>query len=145
MFLENEGWEGRTGLLAPPNTSSGAFFAKFEKTAPAVTGTGPRIFPGCVVNAASYVGGGVVPGEIVTLFGSAMGPSELNKCSIRISRSDPESDFVVATNEPFVHRAKPGHELAERSRRWLLLGLARRTRTFCRASLQRMLCASGHL
>ena len=72
-----EGWEAPMGLLAPPNTSSGAFFAKFEKTAPAVTSTRPRIIPGCVVNAASYVGGGVAPGEIVTLFGAAMGPSEL--------------------------------------------------------------------
>jgi uncharacterized protein (TIGR03437 family) len=30
-----------------------------------------------VVNAASYAGGGVAPGEIVTLFGSSMGPAEL--------------------------------------------------------------------
>lgn len=30
-----------------------------------------------MVNAGSYVGGGVAPGEIVTLFGSAMGPPEL--------------------------------------------------------------------
>jgi uncharacterized protein (TIGR03437 family) len=29
-----------------------------------------------VVNAASYVGGGVTPGEIVTIFGSALGPTE---------------------------------------------------------------------
>jgi uncharacterized protein (TIGR03437 family) len=30
-----------------------------------------------VVNAASYLGGGVAPGEIVTIFGSAIGPAEL--------------------------------------------------------------------
>ncbi len=60
---------------APPG--SGAFLAKFEKTAAVVTDSRPRIFPDCVVNAASYVGGGVAPGEIVTLFGSSMGPSEL--------------------------------------------------------------------
>jgi uncharacterized protein (TIGR03437 family) len=30
-----------------------------------------------VVNAASYLGGGVAPGEIVTIFGSAMGTSDL--------------------------------------------------------------------
>jgi uncharacterized protein (TIGR03437 family) len=57
--------------------SPGVFLAKFEKTAAPVAGSAPRIFPGCVVNAASYVGGGVAPGEIVTLFGSAMGPAEL--------------------------------------------------------------------
>ncbi|HXP83192.1 MAG TPA: IPT/TIG domain-containing protein [Bryobacteraceae bacterium] len=41
-----------------------------------VTDSRPRISPGCPVNAASYVGGGVAPGEIVTIFGAAMGPSE---------------------------------------------------------------------
>ncbi len=55
----------------------GAFLAKFEKAAAAVAGSAPRIFPGCVVNAASYVGGGVAAGEIVTIFGSKMGPPEL--------------------------------------------------------------------
>jgi uncharacterized protein (TIGR03437 family) len=64
-------------VFAPANPASGAFLAKFEKSAAAVAGSGPRIFPDCVVNAASYVGGGVAPSEIVTLFGSAMGPSEL--------------------------------------------------------------------
>jgi len=53
------------------------FLAKFDKSPAVVTGPGPRILPECVVNAASYVGGGVTPGEIVTIFGSAMGPSEL--------------------------------------------------------------------
>jgi uncharacterized protein (TIGR03437 family) len=64
-------------VFAPANPASAAFLAKFEKTAAAPARPGPRIFPDCVVNAASYVGGGVAPGEIVTLFGSAMGPSEL--------------------------------------------------------------------
>ncbi|MBX9602907.1 MAG: hypothetical protein K2X35_18025 [Bryobacteraceae bacterium] len=77
MFVENDSGLELTGLLAPPNSSSGAFIAKFEKTAAPAAGPGPRIFPDCVVNAASYVGGGVAPGEMVTLFGSAMGPSEL--------------------------------------------------------------------
>ncbi len=61
----------------PANPTRGAFLAKFEKSAAVVSGSGPRIFPDCVVNAASYLGGGVAPGEIVTLFGSAMGPPEL--------------------------------------------------------------------
>jgi uncharacterized protein (TIGR03437 family) len=62
--------------FGPANPASGAFLAKFEKTAPAVTRPGPQIFPGCVVNAASYVGGGVAPGEMVTLFGQGLGPAE---------------------------------------------------------------------
>jgi uncharacterized protein (TIGR03437 family) len=32
-----------------------------------------------VVNAASYIGGGVAPGEIVTIFGAGIGPAELIK------------------------------------------------------------------
>jgi uncharacterized protein (TIGR03437 family) len=64
-------------VFAPANPVRAAFLVKFEKTAAPPAGSGPRIFPDCVVNAASYVGGGVAPGEIVTLFGSAMGPSEL--------------------------------------------------------------------
>jgi len=59
------------------DATSGAFLARFEKTEATLTVSGPRIFSGCVVNAASYVGGGVAPGEIVTIFGSAMGPPEL--------------------------------------------------------------------
>jgi uncharacterized protein (TIGR03437 family) len=59
---------------------------KFEKTAAPPAGSGPRIFLDCVVNAASYVGGGVAPGEIVTLFGSAMGPSELVRLRVTEDR-----------------------------------------------------------
>jgi len=77
MFTADAEWYGLPDVLAPATASNGAFLAKFQNTAPAATATGPRIFPGCVVNAASYVGGGVAPGEIVTLFGSAMGPSTL--------------------------------------------------------------------
>ncbi len=57
--------------------ATNAFLAKFEKAPAVVPESRPRILPGCVVNAASYVGGGVAPGEIVTIFGSAMGPSQL--------------------------------------------------------------------
>lgn len=39
--------------------------------------TRPQIWQECVVNAASYVGGGVAPGEIVTIFGQSMGPAQL--------------------------------------------------------------------
>jgi len=68
LFQPFEGWEPERGAT---------FLAKFEKNAAPAAGPGPRIFPNCVVNAASYLGGGVTPGEIVTIFGSAMGASEL--------------------------------------------------------------------
>ena len=65
--------------------TGGAFLAKLE-TAETGTGAGPRILPDCIVNAASYVGGGVAPGEIVTLFGSGMGPPDLVSLSLTDDR-----------------------------------------------------------
>jgi len=58
-----------------PNAAE-SLLAKFEKTAAVVTDSKPSILRDCVVNAASYLGGGVAPGEIVTIFGAAMGPSQ---------------------------------------------------------------------
>jgi uncharacterized protein (TIGR03437 family) len=40
-----------------------------------------------VVNAASYIGGGVAPGEIVTIFGSAMGPPEIVPLNVTAGRT----------------------------------------------------------
>src|SRR6185369_4403762 len=54
-----------------------ALLARIEKALVTLPATRPHIYWECVVNAASYVGGGVAPGEIVTIFGAAMGPSEL--------------------------------------------------------------------
>jgi uncharacterized protein (TIGR03437 family) len=71
------GWEFPPNVLAQTNPTSSAFLAKFEKSSTLVTGSAPRIFPDCVVNAASYVGGGVAPGEIVIIFGSGIGPPQL--------------------------------------------------------------------
>jgi uncharacterized protein (TIGR03437 family) len=65
------------GIFPTETSTDSAFLAKFDKSPAVVPESGPYIFPDCVVNAASYVGGGVAPGEIVTIFGSAMGPSEL--------------------------------------------------------------------
>ena len=70
-------WELAPAEILETLEPGSAFLAKFEKSPAVVTGSGPRIFPDCVVNAASYLGGGVAPGEMVTIFGSAMGPSEL--------------------------------------------------------------------
>ena len=36
---------------------------------------GPRLTPGGVVNAASYQGGAIAPGEIVSIFGTGIGPA----------------------------------------------------------------------
>jgi uncharacterized protein (TIGR03437 family) len=63
-------------LYSMPPPPRGTFLAKFENSAVEAPGLRPRIFPDCVLNAASGVGGGVAPGEIVTIFGSAMGPVE---------------------------------------------------------------------
>jgi uncharacterized protein (TIGR03437 family) len=51
------------------------FLAKLvPESSPAGSST-PRIQAECVLNAASYIGGAVAPGEIVTILGSNLGPS----------------------------------------------------------------------
>jgi hypothetical protein len=44
------------GLLGDTPAVSSAFLAKFEKAAAVVPDSRPHIFPGCVVNVASYRG-----------------------------------------------------------------------------------------
>ncbi len=53
------------------------FLAKLEPASVTASTSEPRIRNECVVNAASYVGGAVSPGEILTIFGTALGPSRL--------------------------------------------------------------------
>ena len=67
-------------------TGGGGFLAKLE-TAATTTSAGPHILPDCIVNAASYVGGGVAPGEIVTLFGSGIGPPDGVSLSLTADRT----------------------------------------------------------
>ena len=60
-------------------TGRSAFLAKLEDAPALVTDSRPRILWDCVVNGASYVGGGVAPGEIVAIFGSGIGPRQLER------------------------------------------------------------------
>jgi uncharacterized protein (TIGR03437 family) len=60
-----------------------ALLAKIEGSQPVISQSGPRILPGCVVNAASYIGGRVAPGEIVTIFGREIGPEAPNPARVR--------------------------------------------------------------
>ena len=71
-----------TGVYVSGGIRGGAahgslFVAKLGKDQVAANGQGPQISWECVVNVASYAGGGVAPGEIVTIFGRGMGPPEL--------------------------------------------------------------------
>jgi uncharacterized protein (TIGR03437 family) len=52
------------------------FVASLQKSTPAASGSRPAIQNECVLNAAGYLGGGVAPGEIVTIIGSNLGPSD---------------------------------------------------------------------
>lgn len=56
----------------------------------------PLIRNECVVNGASYVGGAVSPGEIVTIFGSAIGPAQ-----IVAARGDRKLETVLAETRVF--------------------------------------------
>lgn len=66
---------GMNGVFVTGFGSGRSFLAKLEQAAVSST-TEPRIRNECVVNAASYVGGAVSPGEIVTIFGSDIGPAQ---------------------------------------------------------------------
>ena len=66
----------------PANPTSAGFLARFESSAAVSASSGPRIFPDCIVNSASYLGGGVAPREIVTIFGAEMGPSNLVRLQV---------------------------------------------------------------
>jgi uncharacterized protein (TIGR03437 family) len=57
-------------------SQSGAFIVKLGKTQSLPADTRPAISWECVLNSASYAGGGVAPDEIVTIFGQAMGPPD---------------------------------------------------------------------
>jgi uncharacterized protein (TIGR03437 family) len=59
------------------DSSNGVFLTTIAKASPPVTDPRPKILWECVFNAANYLGGGVAPGEIVTVLGSGMGPSTL--------------------------------------------------------------------
>jgi uncharacterized protein (TIGR03437 family) len=47
-----------------------------------IAGSLVSISPGGIVNSASYAGGGVAPGEIVTIFGSGLGPNALSNTQL---------------------------------------------------------------
>jgi uncharacterized protein (TIGR03437 family) len=83
------GFEGSASIAIGANSidvtgfdSSNAFLTTIEKAPPPITDSRPRIRWECVLNAADYLGGGVAPGEIVTVMGSAMGPSNLTRLQV---------------------------------------------------------------
>jgi hypothetical protein len=59
--------------------SAAVFVTRIEKASAPVTNSTPRINMDCVLNSASYLGGGVAPGEIVTILGSSIGPADVVK------------------------------------------------------------------
>jgi uncharacterized protein (TIGR03437 family) len=63
------------GAFGPGGTGGDTFLAKMTIIRGPVSDSRPHITPDCVLNAANYTGGGVAPGEIVTIYGGAMGPS----------------------------------------------------------------------
>ena len=79
-----------TGVFVTGLGSGRFFLAKLEHATANVT-TEPRIQNECVVNAASHVGGAVSPGEIMTIFGSGIGPATLVSAS-----GNPSFETVLA-------------------------------------------------
>ncbi len=57
----------------------------FQSILSTLAGSAPRLSAAGVVNAASYTEGGVAPGELVTLFGGALGPIALSSLQLTAS------------------------------------------------------------
>jgi len=64
------------------DSSNRVFLTTISKASQSVADPRPRILWECVLNAASYLGGGVAPGEIVTVLGSGIGPSTLARLQV---------------------------------------------------------------
>jgi uncharacterized protein (TIGR03437 family) len=64
-----------SGAIRGGSAHGNAFLVKLAKNPPASVSGRPQISYECVVNGASYAGGGVTPGEIVTIFGQGIGPA----------------------------------------------------------------------
>ncbi|HEY6342780.1 MAG TPA: hypothetical protein VIY49_14915 [Bryobacteraceae bacterium] len=58
-------------------SSAATYVTRLEESSAPTTDSNPRILNECVLNSANYLGGGVAPGEIITIFGSSIGPSEI--------------------------------------------------------------------
>jgi uncharacterized protein (TIGR03437 family) len=63
-----------SGAIRGGSAHGNAFLVKLAKNPPAPITGRPEISYECVVNGASYAGGGVAPGEIVSIFGKGIGP-----------------------------------------------------------------------
>ena len=68
-----------SGLYVLGTHVDGVVLAAVAKKAEAVHALTPKIMWGCVLNAASLIGGAIAPGEIVTVLGAGMGPAEAVK------------------------------------------------------------------
>ncbi len=65
-----------TGVFAAGSMGRNAFVARVDKDTSTESDSGPQIRNQCVVNAASFEGGALAPGEIVTILGSGLGPAQ---------------------------------------------------------------------
>jgi uncharacterized protein (TIGR03437 family) len=70
------------GLTVLGTHAEGVVLATVAKRAEAVSALIPKISWGCVLNAASLIGGAIVPGEIVTVLGAGMGPEQAVKADL---------------------------------------------------------------
>jgi len=74
IFVAGSRFMGDITYPAAPGANT--FLAKLDKAAVAASPSETRIRNECVVNAASYEGGALTPGEIVTIFGTVIGPGQ---------------------------------------------------------------------
>jgi uncharacterized protein (TIGR03437 family) len=89
----------QTGILSGTPTTAGAFTFTVQVTDSAKATASKQfslvvnpagtvsVTPGGIVNSASYLGGGVSPGEVVTIFGAGLGPNTLATMQVGLSGS----------------------------------------------------------
>ena len=73
LAVDSSGVYSTGGVRGGPAQGT-VFIAKLPHSQAAPTPSLPRIKRECVINAASYAGGGVAPGEIVAVLGTSLGP-----------------------------------------------------------------------
>ena len=75
--------DGRAEAVCVANTTAGAFTVAAKPLGPgppmtfSLANQAPKLASNSIVNGASFAGGPVAPGEIVTIFGSGLGPQQL--------------------------------------------------------------------
>lgn len=86
MTVDSTGVYVSGGAWGPGGNGGTTFFTKISNAPVVVDRSRPYIITECVLNAANNTGGGVAPGEIVTVYGAGIGPQDLTMGQVEDGR-----------------------------------------------------------